>query len=173
MRKVVFSVANSVDNFIADEDGGVDWLLDSADANVFLEELFEPIDAVVMGRKTYEFAVAHGMDAYPGVKNYVLSTTLDPARHDKVTVVNEDTAALVRRLKEEDGGDIFIVGGADIARKCFEAGLIDEFSINIHPRLLGKGAPLFLAMDEQVELELIECRAIEHGCVILIYRVRH
>jgi dihydrofolate reductase len=173
MRKVLFSVANSLDNYIASPDGGVDWLIDSEDANQLLEEMWKPIDTVVMGRKTYEFSAEHGMDGIPGMKNYVLSSTLDPAAHKNVTIVNEDTAGLVRQLKSESGGDIFLMGGVEIARQCFQAGLIDELGLCIHPILLGKGVPLYLEMDTPINLELQECKPIAHGCVWLTYRVVH
>lgn len=172
MRKLIFHVANSVDNYIATQDGGVDWLLDSEDANRLLEEIWKPVDTVVMGRKSYEFSAEHGMDGFPGVKNYVLSSTLDPNAHDTVTIINEDTAAFMRKLKGEDGGAIFLIGGVEIARDCFRAGLIDELGINIHPILLGKGVPLFLEMDAPINLALKECRTLAHGCVALTYTVK-
>jgi dihydrofolate reductase len=173
MRKVLFGVANSVDNYIATEDGGVDWLIDSDDANQMLTEMWKPIDTVVMGRKSYEFSAAHGMDGIPNMNNYVLSSTLDPAAHDTVTIVNEDTASFMRRLKAEDGGGIYLIGGVEIARDCFRAGVIDELALCIHPLLLGKGVPLFLELDQPVDLELTECRTLEHGCVALTYAVKH
>lgn len=173
MRKVIFHVANSLDNYIATPEGGVDWLIDSDEANQYLEEMWKPIDTVVMGRKSYEFSAAHGMDGIPDVKNYVFSSTLDPAAHDTVTIINEDTAAFMRRLKAESGGDIFLIGGVEIARDCFRAGLIDELGVNIHPILLGNGVPLFLEMDEPINLELIECKTLAHGCVVLTYKVKH
>jgi dihydrofolate reductase len=64
------------------------------------------------------------------------------------------------------------MGGGELARALFEAGLIDEIGCNIHPVLLGMGIPLFHPMSRQVDLELRECRALKNGCVYLAYRVR-
>lgn len=173
MRKVFVPVANSVDNYIAAKDGGVEWLRDSPEIEAMLTEVFAKVDTVVMGRITYQFAASHGMEAYPNAENYVFSSTLNPADYDKVTIVSGDTAAFVRGLKEKDGGDICVMGGAGIIRQCLRHGLIDELHLNLHPLLLGGGAPLFLPLEEPVELELLECRAVPHGCVALSYRVVH
>ncbi len=172
MRKVIFPVANSVDNYIATQDGGVDWLLSSDEIESILATMWKSVGAVVMGRNTYEFIVANGMDSYENVENYIFSRTLDPANHPKVEIVSEDPAVFVRELKEKDGGDIWMMGGAALARECFRAGLIDEVHLNIHPILLGSGAPLFLEIEQPIDLELIECKPLPHGCVALTYRVK-
>jgi len=172
MRKTFFLVANSLDNFIAKEDGGVDWLRDSTEAHEMLEKLWKNVDTVVMGRTSYEFSAAHGMEGFPGVENYVLSSTLKQDDHKKVMIVSEDTAAFVRGLKEQEGGDICVMGGAQIAKDCIAGGVLDELHVNIHPTLLGSGAPLFLELDEPIDLELLECRPLPHGCVALAYRVK-
>jgi dihydrofolate reductase len=81
-------------------------------------------------------------------------------------------AEFVRDLKEQDGKDICLMGGGELARSLFEAGLIDEIGFNIHPVLLGSGIPLFHPMSRQIDLELLECRALSNGCVYVTYRVR-
>jgi dihydrofolate reductase len=65
------------------------------------------------------------------------------------------------------------MGGGELARSLFEAGLIDEIGFNIHPILLGSGVPLFHPMGHQIDLELRECRALKSGCVYVSYRVKH
>lgn len=173
MRKVIFPVANTADNFIATTDGGVEWILFSEEIEGILAEMWKRVDAVVMGRNTYEFMKANGVDAYEDVENYVFSSTLNPAEHEKVSIVSGDVAETVRSLKEQGDGDIWLMGGAAIVRECFNAGLVDELHLNIHPLLLGSGAPLFLEMDQPVELELLECRTLPKECVALTYRVKH
>jgi dihydrofolate reductase len=64
------------------------------------------------------------------------------------------------------------MGGGDLARTIFEADLIDEVGLNIHPVLLGKGIPLFHPMTRQIDLELLECRPFRNGCVYVTYRVK-
>jgi dihydrofolate reductase len=64
------------------------------------------------------------------------------------------------------------MGGGELAKSLFEAGLIDEIGFNIHPVLLGSGIPLFHAMAHQINLELLECKAFKNGCVLVRYRVK-
>jgi dihydrofolate reductase len=173
VRKVVFGGANSVDNFIARQDHAVDWLIWSDDVAAITARFWTTIDTVVMGRKTYEVARKSGLgEGYPGVKNYVCSRTLPDQPASNVTIVREDAADFVRRLKEQDGKDICVMGGGELARSLLEAGLIDEIGFNIQPVLLGSGIPLFHPMTRQIDLELKECRPLEHGCVYVMYRVK-
>jgi dihydrofolate reductase len=65
------------------------------------------------------------------------------------------------------------MGGGDFARSLFEAGVIDEVGLNVHPVLLGSGAPMFLDPCHRVALELVASRTIDGGCVYSMYRVRH
>ena len=60
-----------------------------------------------------------------------------------------------------------------MARALFEADLIDEIGLNIHPVLLGAGIPLFHPMSRQIDLELAECKTFKNGCVVVLYRVKH
>ena len=107
------------------------------------------------------------------MKTYVFSRTLQGDPGKGVTVVREDAAEFVRGLKEQDGKDICLMGGGELARSLFEAGLIDEIGFNIHPVLLGSGIPLFHPMTRQIDLELLECRPFKNGCVYVTYRVKH
>ena len=86
--------------------------------------------------------------------------------------IREDAAEFVRKLKTKDGQDIFVLGGGLFAKSLFEASLIDEVGLNIHPILLGSGTPLFNEMNCQVNLELIECKTFKNGCVAVAYRVK-
>ena len=174
MRKVTFSVANSLDNYIAREDGAVDWLLSGEEAASELTEFWKTIDAVVIGRKSYEPVLKSGtpFPTYPGVKNYVLSRTLKESPDENVEIIREDAAEFVRKLKMGEGKGIFVMGGGLLAKPLLEANLIDEVEVNIHPVLLGSGIPLFHEMSHQIELELIECKSFKNGCVSISYRVK-
>jgi len=177
MRKVIFGGANSLDNFIARKDDAVDWLLFSKDVEKIMKDMWENIDTVVMGRKTYEVAQrmgGGGGGGYPGVKTYVFSRTIKKPNKKKLFFVNEDAAAYVRRLKEEkEGKDICVLGGGVLAKSLFEADVIDEIGFNIHPVLLGSGIPLFHEMSRQIDLELKECKQLSSGCVLLTYKIKH
>ncbi len=170
MRKVTFGGANSLDNFIARKDDSVDWLLWSKEVNAIMKNFWKTIDTVLMGRRTYEVASS---DGYPGVKNYVFSRTIKKSSSKRVEIVSEDAAEFVRRLKREEGKDICVMGGGVLAKSLFEADLIDEIGFNVHPILLGSGIPLFYEMKQQINLELLECKQLQNGCVVLSYRVKH
>ena len=173
MRKVTFGGANSLDNFIARKDHAVDWLLWSTEVNSIMKGFWKTIDAVVMGRRTYEVALKSGTGAYPNVKNYVFSRTIKNSRDKRIEIVSQDAADFVRVLKREKGKGICVMGGGLLARSLFEADLIDEIGFNIHPVLLGAGIPLFHEMTRQINLELLECKQLTNGCVVLSYRVKH
>jgi dihydrofolate reductase len=174
VRKVTFRVANTLDNYIARIDGAVDWILGSDEANSAMTDLWKNIDAVVIGRKTYEPVLKSGtpFPTFRGVKNYVLSRTLKGISDKNVEIIGEDAVEFVGKLKMEEGKDIFIMGGGLLAKPLFEANLIDEVKVNIHPVLLGSGIPLFHEMSHQIDLELIECKPYKNGCVSVTYRVK-
>ncbi len=175
MRKVTFGGATSLDNYLARPDHSVDWLLWGEEAAAVMADYWKTIDTVLMGRKTYEVAVRSGQGdgGYPGVKTYVFSRTLAEGSNKGVTFIPRDAAEFVRDLKGKDGRDICLMGGGELARSLFEAGLIDEIGFNIHPVLLGSGIPLFHPMSRQIDLVLGECRSFKNGCVYITYRVKH
>jgi dihydrofolate reductase len=181
MRKVIFGGASSLDNYIAREDGAVDWLMWSDEAAEIMKDMWSRFDTMVMGRKTYEVAAGQSSKSsrkktknpYAGIRTIVFSRTLSPGEHDGVVVTAEDPGKFVKKLKREKGKDICIMGGGDLARSLFEAGVIDEIGFNIHPVLLGSGIPLFHTMKKQIDLELIECRPFRNGCVYVLYKVKN
>ena len=174
MRKVVFGGANSLDNYFARKDDAVDWLMWSDEVGKIMADYFKTSDTIVMGRRTYEVAVrsGHGGGSYPGMKTYVFSRTLKPRSTKNLEITSEDVAEVVGRLKQEEGKDICIMGGGLLAKPLFEANLIDEIGFNIHPVLLGSGIPLFHEMNHQIDLELIDCKTLKTGCVLVTYRVK-
>ena len=175
MRKVTFGGANSLDNFFARKDDSVDRLLWCKEVNQIMKDYWKNIDTIVMGRRTYEVATKNGggVGSGPGVKTYIFSRTIKKPSSKKLTFVAEDAADYVRRLKEEKGKDICVMGGGLLAKSLFEADLIDEIGFNIHPVLLGSGIPLFYEMSRQIDLELKECRQLSKGCVYVKYTVKH
>ena len=172
-RILTFGCANSLDNFIARRDHSVDWLMWSDEVAELTGSYWKTIDTVLMGRKTYEAAVRAGQaGGYPGMKTYVFSRTMNAGTGGSPTIVNEDVTAFVHRLKTEPGKGICLMGGGELAQPLFEAGLIDEVGVNIHPVLLGGGLPLFHPLTRPLELNLKEHRVLRNGCVYLLYTVR-
>jgi dihydrofolate reductase len=185
MRKVKYFVANSLDNFIARPDGAVEWLfMDGTDYG--MREFFASVDTMLMGRKTYEFALTHSPKpkrkskkgkskraSKSSMRSYVFSRTLKPEENEDANIISENAGAFVRNLKSEAGKDIWLMGGGELAKSLFAENLVDEIEMNVHPVLLGAGIPLFPDIGKQIDLELLECKAHRNGCVQLTYRVKN
>lgn len=194
MRTVTYGAACSLDGFIAGSDGAIDWLHFSRDVEEVMAGYWSTVDSVLMGRKTWEFAAAQGMGGDPGgepggdpgpgspsasnegsgipaVATYLFSRTLTEPPPG-VELLSADAAGFVQQLKDQPGKGICLMGGGELAGSLFEAGLIDEVSLNVHPVLLGSGVPFF-HQTSRIDLELTESRTISGGCVLMTYRVRN
>ena len=175
MRKITFGVGNSLDNFIARKDHAVDWLMWTNEISEITAQYWKTIDTILMGRKTYEIGLKLSKGKshpFAGTKNYVFSRTLKGEKNDGVEIVSENAEEFVRNLKNESGKDICLMGGGELAKSLFEADLIDELVLNIHPILLGSGSPLFVEMSRQINLELFDSKVLKNGCVVVSYRVK-
>ncbi|MDR7159485.1 dihydrofolate reductase family protein [Arthrobacter sp. BE255] len=186
MRTVTYSAACSLDGYIAGSDGSFDWLYFSPDVEELMGQFWSTVDAVLMGRKTWEFSAGQDFSAeessgdgtaadlsgIPPVTTYLFSRTL-PEAPDGVELVTSDGGGFVNRLKQQPGKGIFLMGGGELATSLFEAGAIDVVSLNVHPVLLGSGVPFFRPQSRRIALELTESRAIDGGCVLMTYRVRN
>jgi dihydrofolate reductase len=183
MRKVTLGLANSLDNYIARKDGGYDWLHWSDEVAELSAKFMKTVDALLIGRKTYEAMLNHGQSSFPGANNYVFTHSKRKAaalekkvtgkRAGKsVTVIAEDAATFVKKLKQKKGKGIVVFGGGELAKSLFEADLIDEIVLNIHPVLLGSGIPLFHEMKRQINLELVDYRVLKGGYLAVTYRVK-
>ncbi|HVE78147.1 MAG TPA: dihydrofolate reductase family protein [Gemmatimonadaceae bacterium] len=177
MRTVTYGAACSLDGFIAAADGAVDWLHFSRDVQEIMTTYWATVDTVVMGRRTWDVAVAQGGgDGGDGcdskVTTYVFSRTLETIAQPGVHLVATDAGEFVRDLKRKPGKGICVMGGGELAQSLFAAGVIDEVGLNIHPIILGSGVPFFRDPGRRIPLELTESRVIGGGCVYAIYRVR-
>ena len=184
MRKLTLGLANSLDNYIARKDGGFDWLHWSKEVAEISAKFMKTVDALLIGRKTFEVMLASGQTSYPGAKNYVFSRSKKKREALKkklaakkkpnrnVEIVAEDAANFVSELKKRKGKGIVVFGGGELAKSLFEADLIDEVVLNIHPVLLGSGIPLFHEMKKQIDLELLDCKILKGGYLAVTYRVK-
>jgi len=173
MRIVTYGAACSLDGFIAGLDGSVDWLHFSSDVQAEMARYWATIDTILMGRKTWEFAASQGggTSASTDMCTYVFSRTLKAITDAGAELVSDDAGAFVHDLKRRKGKGICVMSGGGLASALFEAGVIDEVGLNIHPILLGRGVPLFVDPGRRVKLALKECRTIHGGCVLATYRV--
>ncbi len=105
------------------------------------------------------------------MKKYVVSTTLEePLGWQNSTLISENVADEVAKLKQGEGGDIVISGSGALVRSLLHYGLLDELKLMIHPILVGSGKRLFEEGEEQTKLELMDSRTFSTGVLYLTYR---
>ncbi len=172
MRKVTLGLANSLDNYIARQDGACDWLFWDEETAAVSSAYLQTVDTFLIGRKTYEVMVANGSTSYPGFQHYVFSRTLPNSPDPNVAIIAEDAATFVKRLKHEPGKGLCLYGGGALAHSLLVENLIDEIVLNIQPVLLGSGIPLFYESKRQIALVLLECKPCQRGNLIVTYRVK-
>lgn len=176
MRKVVLYIAKSLDGYIADSNGGVTWLTGQDEENTdpgSYPEFIKTVDTVILGYKTYHQVTTELSPdtwVYAGMKSYVV-TSRKIESTDEIIFTNENLVDLISSLKNKEGKDIWICGGASIANQLLELNLIDEFHISIIPTILGNGIRLFEEHNKEVKLELINTRNY-NGIVDLQYKCR-
>jgi len=172
MRKLTYGAAVSLDGYIAGPGEALDWLRWSDDARALSATSWKGVDTLLMGRKTYEFAARSGgggAGSKTRLGTFIFSRTMDSAP-EGAELVRDDAVGFVRSMKAQPGGDIILMGGGELAGSLIEGGVVDEIGLNLHPVLLGGGAPMFAGIGGQTWLELVEARPIAKGCVWLLYR---
>lgn len=174
MRTVTYGAACSLDGFITGPDGAMDWLEFTQDVRQVMAEYWPKVDTILMGRKTWEVAAAsaQGGGGSSDIRSYVFSRSLTHLSQSGVELVRDDAGGFVRRLKQQPGKDICLMGGGELASTLLAAGVVDEVGLNIHPVLLGAGIPMFVNPGRRVSLELLESRTMEGGCILARYRVK-
>lgn len=170
MRKVLYSVAASLDGYIAGPDGEFDWI--PMDPEMDWTAFMNRFDTILMGRRTYEIAAAQQSAAsLPNMPTYVFSRTLRSEDHPDVHIISEDAASVVNELREAEGKDIWLMGGGVLFRSLLEAGLVDGVEVGVVPVLLGQGLPLLPSMPSSTSLTLTDTKTYPSGIVILSYDV--
>jgi dihydrofolate reductase len=172
-------IATSLDGFIARKNGGLDWLPGSdgvtGTEDYGYSEFFKPIDTLVIGRRTYEFAATMQNWPYRGKKVMVLSSgypKANTALADGVVGVSSSPRELVRQLEREGSRHVYVDGGKTI--QCFlQAGLIQEMTITRIPILIGEGIPLFGPLAHDLKLRHVSTRSFANGFVQSTYELDH
>lgn len=140
-------IATSLDGFIATEDGGLDWLMEVPNpdkSDYGFADFIKGIDALVMGRNTFEKVLTFGEWSY-NKPVFVLSNSLTEVPKnltDKAEIVKGDIASVIHKLNQQGYKNLYIDGGK-VIQSALKEDLIDELIINRIPILLGKGLPLF------------------------------
>lgn len=176
MRKVSLFIAMSLDGYIADKKGGVDWLKGQGNENENIDaysEFVKDIDTILMGWNTYHQIVTELSPeewVYNDFTTYVI-THNDPISSEKIRFANMDPVSLLKGLKEESGKDIWICGGANLVGQLVNENLIDYYYITVIPTLLGSGIRLFENADREIKLKLLKTQSY-NGMTDLIYTRR-
>jgi dihydrofolate reductase len=167
-RRVRYSVAMSLDGFIAGPNNEHDWII--MDPSLDFAALFKQFDTLLMGRRTFEMARQGGGDTMAGMQTIVFSRTLRQKDHPKVTVTSK-VADTIAALKDKPGKDIWLFGGGSLFRSVLDAGLIDSIEVAVIPVLLSQGVPLVPAGARSPSLRLTDSQTLPSGIVLLSYAV--
>jgi dihydrofolate reductase len=169
-KRLRYQVAASLDGFIADPQGGYDWIV--ADATIDFGALYKEFDTAVMGRKTYDIVRAQGGNgAMPGIDVVVFSRTLPSTSSPGVRVVSDDPRKVVADVKAGNGRDVWLFGGGELFRYLLDGGLVDTVEVAVMPVLLGSGIPL-LPAGAHARLVLSDLKRLPSGIVVLAYSVK-
>src|SRR5919112_4713953 len=155
MRKIILNIAVSLDGFIEGPNGEYDWCF--TDGDYGMETFLKQTDAIFFGRKSYELFTSSFSHMWNDKKHYVFSNSLQQL-HTKAILVKGDVATKVREIKDEEGKNIWLFGGAELSTFFMKEGLIDELLLAIHPVLLGSGKPMFGKMNKRTILKLTESK---------------
>ncbi|TKC63586.1 dihydrofolate reductase [Pedobacter hiemivivus] len=175
MRKLILGLAITLDGYIEGPNGEYDWCF--TDQDYGLNEFFERIDAIFIGRKSYEMmqkqsdsSNGEAIPGMPALTEYVFSKTLTSVKEGAV-LISGDSMAEARRIKNLPGKDIWLFGGASLYDALMKEGLVDELWMSVHPILLGTGKRLFREQSDRRQLTLLDSKIYETGLVSVRYSI--
>jgi dihydrofolate reductase len=151
VRELRYSVAASLDGYIAAPDGAYDWIV--VDPEIDFEAMYAGFGGLVMGRRSYDVFVATGGAPGAPLPTYVYSRRLPEGTRDGVTFV-ADAVPHVTALKQESGKPLWLWGGGELFRQLAEAGLVDGVEVAVIPVLLGGGISLLAPPGPRLTLRL-------------------
>ncbi len=169
VRRIRYSVAMSLDGYIAGPNGEADWII--MDPEIDFTAIYAQFDTILVGRRTFEPMARAGRTTMPGMKTFVFSNTLRQQDYPEVTVVGENAEQTVAALRAASGKDIWLFGGGELFRRLLKTGLVDAVEVAVIPVLLGGGISLLPPPSKQTTLQLTEHRIYPTGIVALEYTV--
>jgi len=173
LKKIILYIATSLNSKIAKADGSVHWLeaIPNPDKLDYGYVAFnETIDTTIQGYSTYAQVIGWDIPfPYTATKNYVLTRKQDIENTEHVAFIKENHLKFIKKLKEEAGKDIWLIGGGQINTMLLNAGLIDEIRIFVMPIVLSDGIELFELLPKETALKLIDTKTYPTGVVELRY----
>ena len=179
MRKLFWQMNVTLDGFIEGPNREFHDTAEFADPDFdqYASEMLRSIDAVLLGRMTYQlfasyWPTATGPDAerLNELPKIVFSRTLEQAQWNTSRLLKENAAEEVTRLKGQPGKDLALFGSARLAASLLRFGLIDEYRIFVTPVVLGRGTPMFKEVDSKINLTLVKMARWSSGIVALHYQ---
>jgi dihydrofolate reductase len=187
MRKLKLQVQMTVDGFVAGPNGELDWMTFEMDekSKKYVNDLTDSSDTILLGRKmtdgfvnywtsvldnpeSDEYSFAQKMVNIPKI---VFSKTVKESRWANTTVENGDLVEEIEKLKQKDGRDIIVYGGANFVSNLIKENLIDEFHLSINPTAIGRGLTIFGNLNDTLKLKLIQSNAFSTGKVVNHYEL--
>ncbi|MEH7246067.1 dihydrofolate reductase family protein [Neobacillus niacini] len=179
-RRVILDLAVTLDGFIEGKNGEVDWCI--MDSDMEFINFLNQIDKILYGRKSYDLwgqftpekeDTENEKEIWEVVRSkqkYVFSRK-QKGTDNKAICINNQRLEEVNKLKNKPGRDIWLYGGANLITSFINFGLVDEFRLSVHPVILGEGKPLFIDIQERLNLKLVNTRSFSSGVVQLIYHL--
>jgi dihydrofolate reductase len=172
MARIRGYIATSLDGYIADADGKLDWLFQYNDVDFGdhgYREFAKSIRTIVMGRATYDFLAQSDMPwAYSGKRVLVVTSHPIPEPIGDLET-RSDVDKLISELRGLDDGDVWMMGGGKLQMAFLERKALDDIEIYTFPEIIGGGAPLFPATGLRVSPKLQETKELDRGCVFARY----
>jgi dihydrofolate reductase len=176
MRKVILSIAMSIDGYIARRDGKVDWLQSIPNPGKIdygFAEFYKTVDTTIMGNNTYKEILGFDIPfPFMDKENFVFSRS-GRKNDSHVTFISGSPITLVNTLKERQGGNIWLIGGGQINKAFLDNHLIDEMLLRVVPVVIGDGLPLFPQITDDTLFTLLKVETFSTGTVQMTYAARH
>lgn len=171
-RKVILYIATSLDGYIAKPNDDLSFLsvVEQEGQDYGYSDFVKTVDAVIVGRKTYDKVISMGFDFPHADKDAYIITRTPRQNVGSVKFYSGDLKALVDKLKSENGKNIFCDGGAEIVHELLKENLIDEFIISVIPIIVGNGTKLFKDGRPELKLELVSTKQFDKGLTQLHYK---